>query len=246
MNVVIIDDSKLNREAIKILIANNFSHINIVNEANSVKSALTLFNEVKPDLVFLDIELGDGNAFDLLNQLEFKDFAIIFITAYNNFAVQAFENNAIDYLLKPINLNKLGNAIKKATSFNNSENITKLLESFEPKIEHENQDFIAISSQEEIEYISISDLIRLEADGKYTKCILKENNREIVSSKNLGEFEKKLPEKEFIRVHHSHIINSNHIRKLSKKDFTITLSNSDVVPISTRKKENILKMIDII
>lgn len=239
MKTLVVDDSKLNREGLINILENNFPVLNIIGEANSIESSIEQINKLNPELVFLDIELGDGTAFTLLKQLNKVNFSIIFVTAYNKYAIEAFEANAVDYLLKPINIDRLIKAVKKVINQQNQFQINSLINSF--RKEKVQSTFISIATQNEFEYINTSDIIRFEADGKYTKCILDKKHKSIISSDNLGKFEKELDLDIFIRTHHSHLISRDKIKKFSKKDLTVTMTNGDVIPISQRKKEAFLK-----
>jgi len=241
MRTLIVDDSKLNREGLKGLLANNFPIVAVVGEANSVQKSIEQINKLNPELVFLDIELGDGTAFEMLKELEAIDFSIIFVTAYNNYAIEAFDASAIDYVLKPINIERLKKAIQKVLLQQNNTQVNHFIQALQNEKKLDQKEFITITSIDETEYIKVANIIRFEADGKYTSCVLTEGVSPIVSSDNLGKFERELNPKEFLRIHHSHIINRGEIKKFSKKELTVTMTNGDVIPVAQRKKDFFLK-----
>ncbi len=240
IKTILIEDEFNARSALKKMLNILDSNINIIAETGHVSEALNLIKTKKPDLIFLDIELEDGKGFDILEQLDTIDFKLIFTTAYNQYAINAFKFSAIDYLLKPIDPNELQHALERAmTSIKYQKEHLELLEILENNLEKKEQK-IVLKTTEQRYIIAVNNIIRLEADGAYTIFITK--NQKIIVSKHL-KFYQELLDEQFIRCHQSHLVNKNHIKGIDTKGFLL-LSNEQTVPISTRKKNEILKIIN--
>lgn len=246
MRILIIDNEKEVRELLKDLIdaiAPNEHHI---DEAEGVTSGLLKINTFKPEVVFLDIEMGDGTGFDLINKLTHPKFQLIFTTAHNQYAVQAFKCCAIDYLLKPINLIELENSLQKASNaINNhylSKQLTVLMQQLSTKEISEKQ--IVLKDSEARYFVKVSSIIFCEAEGSYTKFML-ENDKPIVISKNLSIYEELLGVYGFIRTHHSYLVNPVRIKMYDKSDGGILVLNTGhTVPISHRKKDYVMHLLE--
>ncbi len=236
---IIIEDEINAREALKKMLKLVYPDVLVIAETGYVKDACTLIEELKPDLVFLDIELEDGSGFDILNQITNTNFKLIFTTAYNQYAIKAFKYSATDYLLKPIDPIELKEAIERAVLENNTQTeylnaidvLKNNLTQKEPKI--------VLKTTEQRFVLSLKDIIRLEADGAYTLFITQD--KRIIISKNIKYYQELLDDR-FIRCHQSHLVNSHHIKAFVKQGF-IELSNKEQVPVSTRKKAEIHKII---
>lgn len=241
MRTVIIDDTRINREALLKLIENNLPQLEVVGQASSLETGILEVKDKKPELLILDIELGDGNGFQLLDALEDVDFNVIFVTAFDQYAIQAFKVNAVDYLLKPVNTEELINAVSKVSK--KEVNPTQIREI--SSLLNQNNEVLSVSTQKGFETLEISSLVRCEADGKYTHCI-RLNGNSFISSKNLKEFERLLSDKNFARVHHSHLINLNLIKSFNRYDSIVTMANQEEVPISQRKKRGFIDKMNLI
>ena len=243
MRTLIVDDTRLNREVILNFIQNYTPELEVVGQANSMESAVDSIKDLKPSLVLLDIELGDGTAFDVLDKVDTTNFHIIFVTAYNHYALEAFKVNAVDYLLKPVKIEEFVKAIEKVKSKNTAdyEGISKV----RSEIKSRNNELISVSTRSGFESINISNLVRCQADGKYTLCILS-TGRKILSSKNLKEFESILADRNFFRVHHGHLINLNHVLSFNRADSVVQMNNTEEVPISQRKKKHFIEEMNLI
>ncbi len=239
IKTILIEDELNVRAALKKMLHIIEPNIQIIAETGYVSEALTLIKSKKPDLVFLDIELEDGNGFDILKQLETIDFKVIFTTAYNQYAINAFKFSAIDYLLKPIDPTELQDAVKRAIlSIKSKTEHQNLLKVLKDNIEKKEQK-IVLKTTEQRHIILIKDIIRLEADGAYTIFICK--NQKLIISKNLKYYQDLLTD-DFVRCHQSHLINIKHILSIERNE-KLKLSNNDLVPISIRKKTEIHKII---
>jgi two-component system, LytTR family, response regulator len=214
------------------------SDVEIIGKVQSVADAELLIQSTHFDLLLLDIELIDGTAFDLLNRLSVKSFEIIFITAYNQHAIKAFKYNAIDYILKPVNIKELISAIDKVrirlnSTMSRTIDYKFLLESMKSQSIAK----LAIHSLNETVFVSLEEINRFEAYGNYSRVILKDGSQ-IISSKTLKDYEQILDEDIFFRVHHSHIINIHYLKKYIRKDgYTALMKDGLSIPVATRRRE---------
>lgn len=242
IKVLLVDDEKPVRGALRELLNRNFPSIIVIGEAGSVPEAVREIHQHNPDLIFLDIEMPGYSGLQLLEFFNPQQvtFDIIFVTAFNEYAIQAFKISAFDYLLKPVNTEDLKQTLERYELMQHKqkliERIGLLKESF---VNEKAPTQIAISSLQGMDFIQLTNIITLEASGNYTTIILA-NGDNIVSSKPLGEFEELLKNNtNFFRAHRSHIINLNHVRKLSSKEGDLIILNREIeVPLSRyRKKE---------
>lgn len=243
MKCIIIDDEKSSREILVKMLTRYCPDITISDQANSIESAYQSILLHKPDLLFLDIEMPEGNAFDLLSKFDKIDFKIIFTTAYEQYAIEAIKVEAVDYLLKPISVQEVINAVKKLkkkvnTSINKEE-LLKLLATF--NIPQQANPYIPIPTSNGYEMLNIADIIRCEANESYTFIYLNNSTKKTVSKK-LGELSESLPGHDFFRIHHSHLINRKHIKNyLRGEGGTVHLSDNTEVPVSRRKKTEFIE-----
>jgi len=243
LKTLIIDDETPVRKTISGLLSKTCPQVNIVGEANGVKSGIRLIREKIPDLVLLDIKMNDGTGFDLLNHFENISFKIIFITAYEEFAVRAFEFSAIDYILKPVNPEKLANAVKKADNIKNKDFLIQL-ETLKESIENpggQNKKII-LKTQESIFLFSTDDIVHCESDGSYS-VFNTVDEQKVVVSKVLKDYDNMLSGSGFLRVHRSHLINLKHIKRFDKGDGGyLIMSNGIHVPVSGSGRERLLDL----
>lgn len=243
---LIVDDIENSRITLSHDLKEYCPQIAIVGEADSAKSALEKIKTLNPEVVFLDIELGDGTGFDVLTQLKEISFQIIFTTALDSYGIKAIKFSALDYLLKPVDPDELVKAVNKLTQNDKSnaiqESINLLIENMKGAAAPGNKR-IAIHSLEKVHMIHIDDIIRCESQGAYTIFHLKQKEQ-LLATKNLKEFEDLLESHGFIRVHHSHLINFAYLKEYVKKDggYAIMIDKSEV-PVSFRKRNNLLDMI---
>lgn len=234
MKTLIVDDVKLSRDGLAALIKLYLPEAEIVGSAGSVVDARKIIKSESLDIIFLDIQLQDGIGFDLLEDIAFNT-KVIFITAYEQYAIEAVRKGAFDYLLKPINVEELTNCIQRIREINE---LISQQNSDEAKAEIF-PGKIGISSMDGIDYVNVSDILYLKADGKYTEIILK--NNKFISSKNLKMFEYLLSDKQFVRVHHSYIVNLAEVIKFRKDDAMLMLVDSTNIPVSKSRKDYLLK-----
>ena len=239
--VVIVEDEKKSREVLKNLLENYCPEINIVGIAESVPKGIEIINSVHPDIVFLDIEMQTSTGFDLLQSLDTLDFDVIFTTAYEQYALKAIKFSALDYLLKPIDINELKQAIhklvKKRTKGENNEQLVQLINNLAPSKPHR----IIISTSEDILFIEVNDIVRCEAQGAYTIFHLKDNSK-LTASKNLKEYEMLLSEHNFFRIHNSHLVNINEVHKYIKSNGGyVEMKDGTKVSIAQNRKQEFLE-----
>lgn len=203
LTAIIIDDERLARSELRLLLT-DFAAISIVGEAKNLTEAVNLIRANKPDVVFLDIQLSSENGFDLLEKVE-KDFKLIFVTAFDEYAIRAFEINAIDYLLKPINPERLAKTLERLFE------IQEKPEAASRKLEYEDRLFIEISQRSR--FLKISSIKCICADGDYSTVFTDDGKKHLVA-KPLKEWENRLPEKHFVRIHRSNIVNLEFVERV--------------------------------
>ncbi len=228
IKAIILEDERNAQQALENMLQLVAPDVQIVRKFTTVEHTLAYVNQHDIDLAFLDIEVEDGNSFELFETFQKIRFEVIFTTAFNQFAVQAFKVNAIDYLLKPINPDELADAVAKVK---NQLKNKELKEQFSEKI-------ILKTATGNI-MLPIHSIIRLEADGAYTVFITE--TRKIVVSKSIKHYEALLPNEAFIRCHQSHLVSMAKIRTLQSE--SIQLINGEEVPVSHRKKAEIRKLL---
>ena len=239
LKTIIVDDEQPSRDALLQCINDFCPEIRVVAECNSLTTAFHAIREHHPDLVFLDIEMPKGGGFELLNRLNPIDFQVIFVTAYSSFAVQAFRYAAVDYLLKPIKISELTEAVAKVKNgiTNFPEKISVLQENL--KTLDNNFKKIAISNSKGFDIIKLSEIILCEADGYCTRFHLSGKSK-ILSSHILKHYEEILPKEQFMRVHNSYIINKEHVKKYCSQG-EIILSEEIHCPLSQARKGEFLR-----
>ncbi len=231
---IIIDDEDRARSGLRQLLALACPDVKVVAECADVPSAVIAINNNRPDVVFLDIEMPKYSGLELFKFFREIDFGVIFVTAYSEFAIRAFELSAIDYLLKPVDSEKLRNAVAKL-GHRNPEKFAALQEGYARQEFHR----IALPVSDGLLFVQVADIMLLEADGAYTKVSMKDGS-ELLVSKRLLFFEKVLEDRPFIvRVHRSYIVNFNHVTKYSKAESLLSMDNGINVPVPKEKKAEI-------
>lgn len=251
IRALIIDDESKSRKSLLQKVKDYCPEIEVVGEASNGEEGLAVIRQFHPDLLFLDIEMPKMNGLQMLEQLSGFKGAIIFTTAYNEYAIRAFKYSAFDYLLKPIDIHELKNTIerlsiklnasKKAENPNASDQLSLLMEQLKSGPELPRK--IAIHTQEAMHFFELDEITRLEANSNYTFLHFV-NGTKMLASKTLKEFEELLPPKQFFRVHHSSIINLKYVRKYLKSDGgCIEMTDGTIVDISRRKKDDFLEIV---
>ena len=236
IQTVIVDDEEPSRKALANYIREFCPNIQVVAECGSAKTAFKAINEKQPKLVFLDIEMPKGSGFDLLRMFDSINFKVIFITAFSNYAVQAFRVSATDFLLKPVKITELIEAVKKVqlevANEISYENIKALLNNL--SVQNSAGENLVISDSKGFTVVKTDDIILCEADGYCTRFHLTGNQR-IISSRNLKYYEEILPGKKFTRTHHSFIVNVAHVKGYSHQG-EIQLTDGIKCALSTGNK----------
>jgi len=245
LRTIIIDDEPLVRKTLAGMVKEECSNVKLLKCADGVKSGLKAINEENPDLVLLDIKLDDGTGFDLLKKAEPINFKVIFITAFDQYAIQAFKFSAIDYLLKPVDPEDLKQAIARAEKTVMQDFSTQLRVLDENlKQQNERGKKIILKTLDTIHLVNVSDISYCESDISYTRFYLV-NGQKILVSKTLREFEDILKEFGFFRAHKCFLVNLFAISKFEKADGGfLVMENNDRVPVATRKKEQLLDLFE--
>lgn len=241
---IIIDDSDDARASLLDDIKNHCPELTVINQANSVASGIAVLKENKPDVIFLDIQLGDGTGFDILEYIGKTNAQVIFTTGLDNQGIKAIKFSALDYLLKPIDSDELVAAVAKLK--NQAPGSQSLLENLQVLAENLRQNSnapkrIALNSADRVHVITVDEIIRCTSERNYTIFFLK-GGKQIVVTRTLKEYEELLEPSGFVRVHHSHLINLAHLREFVKADggYALMIDNSHV-PVSVRKREELMK-----
>ncbi len=245
ISTLIIDDELHIREMISQIIKDHCPEIEVIASTGSVHESVQAIQNLNPDLILLDIKMPDGTGFDLLQKLETIDFKIIFITAYEEHAIKAFQFSAIDYLLKPIDPQELVQGIQKAIHAIHAEMSLKLSTLFghlSPNDSGEKK--IILKTSDNIHLIKINDIIHLDSDQNYTAFHFKDN-KSITVSRTLKDYEDLLIEFGFFRVHKSHLINIHYIDRFEKAEGgTVVMSNQSRIPVASRKRDQLLELFE--
>lgn len=242
MKTVIVDDRNSIREFISSLLS-NVEGIEVVGEAENVANAIALINEKKPELILLDIQLPDGNGFEILEGISHTQYRVIFITSHEEFAIKAFQYSALDYVVKPIDPEVFYASIEKAKLHHNGNSqqlkIKSLIENLSG---NKTSRKLVLNTQETIHVVNSEEISRCESDGSYTKVFFQ--NRKILISRKLKDFEEMLTGLSFYRTHRSHLINLEYVDRYEKKDggFIIMKDNS-AIPLSSVKKEEFFELL---
>ncbi len=239
IKTIIIDDEKKGAEVLQLMLENHCYNIQIVAIAYSVASGIDAINKHKPDLVFLDIEMPKATGFDVIEATKMNTYKVIFTTAYDHYAIKALKVKASDYLLKPIDLDELINAVETIEKeFNLNEKNTKTEAVVTKTINKEKK--ISIPTHEGLIFIDVFEIIRLEAESNYTQLYLK-NKKKITVSKTLKYFEELLNKDFFCRVHNAHLINLREIERYIRGDGGIVvLSDGSNIPVSRTFKNDLI------
>ena len=243
MKAIIIDDVPQAIETLQADLKDYCPEVEIIATTDGVISGAKLLKEQTPDILFLDIQMQDGTGFDLLEILPEINFKVIFTTASDAFAIRAFKFSAVDYLLKPVDPEELVAAVTKVKESTNTQQESldlladNMRQSSGPKR-------IALHTQEKIHIINIENIIRCESTGNYTNFFLADN-RKLLVTKTLKEFDKMLDAHNFIRVHQSHLINFHQIKEFVKTDGGyIVMKDGSKIPVSVRKRAGVVKLLE--
>jgi two-component system, LytTR family, response regulator len=242
ITAVIVDDEKKSIQTLALMLKEYCPSVEVIGEASSAMSAVKEILSKKPEVVFLDVEMPDGTGFDVLESIPERNFDVVFVTAYNHYALKAIKFHAADYILKPVDVSELKMAVqnveqRKRENRRNPADLEKLLEHL--KIQRPTK--VAVPTNEGTVFINFKDIIRIQAERSY--CILfLVGNRKLFLSKSLSEIEAMLDPSAFFRTHKSHLINLEHVQKHIKHDGGyVEMTDNSKVEISRRKKDEFVE-----
>ena len=237
LKTIIVDDEPDSIKLLELQLAQHCPQIEIAGTYSSSIKALPAIEKLQPDLIFLDIEMPVMNGFELLEKILHLPFSVIFITAYNEYALKAFRFNAVDYLLKPVDAADLIQAVAKAAQRIKPTNTQLSL--MQKQMRGEPATRIAIPGQQGgVSFIDLNDIIYSEASNNYSKLILADGKQFLIS-KTLKDVQEVLEEEHFLRVHRQYIINLNHVKQFNRNEGILTMVNGDHIPIARNQKEKL-------
>lgn len=242
IKTLIVDDEINNSDYLSLLLQANCEYIDVVGVSNHPIKALELIKSLKPQLIFLDVEMPGMSGFDFLQILESIDFEVIFVTAHSQYALNAFDVHAIGYLTKPVEKDKLVQAVFKAKERIEQKSIQENLFSF---LQQQNEQAktttkLALPTQNGLQFIRPDEILHCDSNGNYTWFHLK-NNTKLLVSRQLGEYEKLLPVEQFVRIHDKHIINLQYLSEYQRgSGGEVLLENGTQLPVSARRKDDLL------
>lgn len=239
---LIVDDEHDGRVAVRNMVEKYCRSVQILDEADGVEDAFLKIKQHDPDLIFLDIKMDDGTAFDLLRKFSNISFKIIFITAYDEYAIEAIKYSALDYILKPIRPALLVEAVEKMQE---TSRVSKLEQQIELLLQEKTQrEKIALPTSDGLLFVKVVDILRCESDSSYTNFVLA-NGKKILVTRTMKEFEELLPSDMFYRVHKSHLINIKYIDQYVTRDgASVIMENNDCVPIARNRKDDFLTFLN--
>ena len=245
MKILIIDNEAAVREILKGMIKQINPSMHDIDEATGVETGVSKINSFQPDVVFLDIEMDDGTGFDLLNKISAPTFQLIFTTAFNQYAIQAFKFSAIDYLMKPVDPVELANSLNKAMQNISQKDLRKqlevLMQQVSGKAGHDKQ--IVLKDLDATYFVKVNDILYCSAEGAYTQFYFNQSDP-ILVSKNLHAYEELLTPSGFIRTHHSCLVNPAHIKMYDRKTESLVLEGGHSVPVSQRKRDQVIQILE--
>jgi two-component system, LytTR family, response regulator len=250
IRTIIIDDEPSAINLLKMMLEKKVTgDFEFVCTSTNPQKAKDIFKQYKPDLVFLDIQMPNLSGIELMKSIEHPDFLVVFVTAFDTYAIEAFKLNAIDYILKPVDADDLERVVQKVKNLvlekDNSlktqfEKLEKLFNRNPGHIENK----IGIAMADKISFVNIPDIVYCEANGPYTNLYL-EQGKKLVASKPLGEFETQLQDHRFLRIHHSTLINLNRVKEFQRMDGGyVVMENGSKLEISQRKRKDFLDAIE--
>lgn len=238
LRTIIIDDEPDSVKLLQLQLAQTCLQVEVIAAYNSSVKAANEIESLQPDLLFLDIEMPVINGFELLNKISHLSFSVIFITAYNQYALRAFRFNALDYLVKPIDTNDLIEAVAKAEK--KIKPTSTQLSLLQRQMRGEIAMKIAIAGQNGVSFIELNEIVFAEASNNYSKLILTDK-RIFILSKTLKDVQEVLEESHFLRVHRQYIINLNHVKQFNRNESILIMDNNEHLPIARNQKERLVE-----
>jgi two-component system, LytTR family, response regulator len=243
LSTILIDDESHARESLSKMLSLNCPDVLVLDTASSADEAFLKINKLKPDLLFLDVEMPNGTGFDLLTRFPKPNFKVIFVTGFDQYALNAIKFSALDYLLKPINAKELVEAVDKANNQLSNKNdlgdLKNLLSTLQNPRSRKNK--LAVPTQQGLEMIEIQEIIRCEAANGYT-IIHVQDGKPLLSSRDLKTYQELLEDYDFFRIHDSHLIAHFHVQKVLNEDGgVVVLPNEIKLPIARRRKSDFLE-----
>ena len=246
IKAIIVDDEQHAANRLAELLAKHCKQtVQLAGSFNSVEDAIRGVRSLQPQLIFLDVQIHDKTGFDLLQQLPEKNFDVIFVTAYEKYAIQAFKFSAIDYLLKPVDPDDLKQAVDKLPTKKPVDELSRkfetLLENVEQLKQYTPPKKIVVPTVHGFELLPVIDIIRCQSDVNYTTIFMKDKQK-LVVAKTLKEFEEMLDEYNFFRIHNSHLVNLAYVKSYHKgKGGSVIMIDGSEIEVSTRRKEDFMK-----
>ncbi len=251
LRAISIEDDADNQEVLRLLLSQHFPQVQLIGQYYSAQSGIDGIRALRPDLVFLDVNLPDRSGIDLLREFETINFDIIFVTAHDHYAAEAFRWSALDYLLKPVTASLLREAIDKAEARRqlpgaSAGQLRLLLENINSLQRAKPLAKLALPTTTDIEFVNISDVIRVEGEKNYSTFFLNDK-RKITVSRTLGEYEKMLANTTFLRIQKSHLVNLIYVKKYIKSDGGwVLMADGAEVPVSPLKREGLLAQLSVV
>lgn len=242
--ILIVDDESRTRLLLSRMIETLNLDVEIYPDGASVSTGIEAINKINPDILLLDIQMPDGSGFELLEKLEKRDFEVIFITAHQEYAIRAIKTSALDYILKPVEINELETALDNAIkSIRSKRDLSAQYEALMNNIHNENKKII-LRTLESLYIFDLNDIVRCQSERNYTNFYINDG-RKIIISKTLKDYEDVLDHPLFLRCHRSHIINLNYLDRFDKSDGgTIIMKDGSEIPLSKTSKDRFLELID--
>ena len=242
--VLIIDDEKRIRDFVKRMIDSFNLNVEVYTDGENVETGIESIARIKPDIVFLDIQMPDGTGFDLLNRINDKKFELIFITAFQEYAIMAIKFSALDYILKPIDEEELKTALQHAIDTIDFKKEDTQFEALTHNLQPNQKRKLVLKTQESVHVVDLSEIIRCEADKNYTFFYLN-SGKKILVSRTLKDFETLLSNHGFFRVQQSHLINLDYIERYDKHEGgSVIMKDHSAVPLSPAKKDQFFNILE--
>lgn len=243
IKALLVDDDESNLSGLSEKLRKHCPQVSIVGQCNSAQDGIRAIEELHPDILFLDIEMPLMNGFVMLQQLQYRDFELIFVTAYDHYAIKAIRYSALDYLVKPVEIEDLKAAVSSAEANRKNRSSHLQVELLLEHLQKKGPQRITIPTSDGLRFINIDDIIYLEASDNYT-TIFTSTNQKFLVSRTLKDFEDILPSETFLRIHHSSIINKNFVEKYIRGEGgQVVMRNGNVLDVSKRKKSIFLQAI---